>query len=276
LQGALRNWASLFSNSWYNVFSYFGGENPLVNTLARWCLYLLCLLGFAKGIKKDDPYAGFIIVATWGIFISVPFVPPSDAYGMRLYAASAIILGLLPALGLTIITENLKLQFFSKPIAHSVDSTALIWYSAALVSLLLVGPTLVRGTSYLPSLTSSSCQPGKSSIMIRFDPGSFITIIREKRVGLDWMPVFHRGLFKQNAHNLPDVHLAEWFETIEPPMNLFYTLDYVSNESALVIIPPSLLPQNGVPMELCGEWISNPLLTQYHIFISDDAEAISH
>lgn len=276
LQGALYNWQMLFSNTWYNVFSYFGGENTLANTLARWGLYLLCILGFAKWMRKADPYAGFIIAATLGIFISVPFVPPSDAYGMRLYAASAIILGLLPALGLTNVTEYLKINFLSRPYANGVDSTAVVWYSAALVLLLLVGPLLVRGTSYLPPFTRPSCQPEKSSILIRFDPGSFISVIPEKSLALDWVPVFHRGIFKRNAHSLPDMYLAEWLETVEPPVNLFYTLDYISNGSVLVLIPTPLVPQSSATMELCGEWINDPFLTQYSIFISDDSKAIHH
>jgi hypothetical protein len=276
LQGALHNWTTLFTSTWYSVFSYIGGENLRANTLAQWGLYLLSILGFAKWIRKADRYAGFVIVATLGMLISVPFVPPADAYGMRLYAASAIILGLLPTLGLTFIMENLHIDGLSRSVTDGEDSTTMIWYSGALASLLLMGPLLVRGIGYPLLFTRSSCQPEKSSILIRFDPGSSISIIREKSFALDWMPVFHQGLFKRNAHGLPDIYLAEWLETIEPPITLFYTLDYESNKSALVMIPPSLLPKDSATMELCGDWTSDPSLSPYGIFISDNAKVISN
>jgi hypothetical protein len=275
LQGALHNWSKLFSNTWYGVFSFVGGENLLVNMLTRFGLYLLCLLGLAKRIRNADPHAGFIIAATLGILISVPFVPPSDAYGMRLYAASSIVIALLPALGLAFLLEYLKINDLNRLSDNGVDSKLMIWYSGALVFFLMIGPLMVRGTSNLSLSRGISCQPGKTVVLIQFDPGSFISIIRQNDFRLDWLPVFHKSLFKRNAHALPDPYLAEWLETIDPPATLFSTLDYHSNKSALVVISTSLLPKHAAKMQLCGEWTKDPSLMPYDIFVSEDAMVIS-
>jgi hypothetical protein len=276
LQGAVHNWSMLLSNSWYNVFSFAGGENYYVNILTRWGLYLLCFLGLIKWIQNiSDPYTSFVTAATVGILISVPFVPPADSYGMRLYAASVIIFGLLPTMGLVFALENLKVTALYKPPAHATDSTIVIWYSALLTFLLLIGPLIVRGTSYMSRSTTTSCQPDMDSIVILFDPGSFVNVIREKDSALDWLPVFHQGIFKHHTHGLTDSYLVKWLETIQPATTLLTTLDYQSNKAALVILPTSILPKYGSTVELCGRWESDPSLQDYNIFISDQVKPIS-
>jgi hypothetical protein len=276
LQGAVHNWSMLLSNSWYNVFSFAGGENYYVNILTRWGLYLLCFLGLIKWIQNiSDPYTSFVTAATVGILISVPFVPPADSYGMRLYAASVIIFGLLPTMGLVFALENLKVTALYKPPAHATDSTIVIWYSALLTFLLMIGPLIVRGTSYVSRSTTTSCQPDMDSIVILFDPGSFVNVIREKDSALDWLPVFHQGIFKRHTHGLTDSYLVKWLETIQPATTLLTTLDYQSNKAALVILPTSILPKYGSTVELCGRWESDPSLQDYNIFISDQVKPIS-
>lgn len=275
-QGAFHNWSMLLSNSWYNAFSFAGGENYYINILTRWGLYLLCSLGFIKWMRNiADPYTSFITAATVGILISVPFVPPADSYGMRLYAASIIIFGLLPAMGLVFVLENLRITALHKPTIHATDSPAIAWYSTLLIFLLLIGPLIVRGTSYMSRTVATSCQADMNSIVILFSPGSYVNVIREKDFALDWLPVFHRGIFTRNAHSLPDKYLVRWLETIEPSTTLFDTLDYQSNKAVLVTLPTSLLPKYGSTVELCGRWKSDPVLQDYNIFVSDYAKLIS-
>lgn len=276
LQGALHNWSMLFSNSWYNVFAFAGGENHSINILARGGLYLLCLLGFIKWMRNiADPYMSFIVVATAGILISVPFVPPADSYGMRLYAASIIIFGLLSAMGLVFVLENLKIQALYKPAVRTIDSPLLLWFSGLLSLLLLAGPLLVKGTSYVSPMRATSCPADRNSVVILFSPGSSVHVIREKDFALDWLPVFHKSIFKRNAHGLTDHHLVQWLETVKPSTTLLNTLDYQSNKAVLVTVPTSMLPEYGSAVELCGRWEKGPSLQNYDIFISEQAEIIS-
>ena len=270
LQGAFHNWSILFSNSWYNLFSYVSGENSYVNSLTRWSLYILCILGLIRWIQKiTDPYMSCIVAATAGILLSVPFVPPADAYGMRLYAASIIFIGLLPTLGLAFLAETLKINF--KPVVDKTNSQTVVWFSAFLIFVLLMGPFLVHGTSYRSQVTATPCQDDMNYIIVALDSGNSIQIVREKDPGLDWLPRFHYGIFKRNVHSLPDTTLIEWLENMEPGTTLFYTLDYQSNREALVVIPTSKLPRLGSIMKLCGQWQSEPAVKTYSIFVSEDA-----
>lgn len=272
-QGILYNWSVLFSNSGYNLFSYISGENYYVNIAIHWGLYLLCILAL---INISDPYTSFVSATSIGVLASVPFVPPADAYGMRLYAASIIILGLLPAMGLVFALKKIGINLEHQPTAMDKDSQITIWYVATLTLLLFAGPLVVRGINYIPNNSTITCPPSTDSIVVRLDPGSSIQLIRQKDFALDWMPIFHQGTFKLNAHGLPDNYFTEWLGTIAPPKTMFYTLDYQSNQAALVIIPTTLLPHYGMTVQMCGTWESDPALKPYSIFLSNDVKIISN
>ena len=276
-RGAFYNWSMFFSNAGYNLFSFISGENYYANNLTRWGLYIFSGFGVMKWLKnKSDLYTNLVCTAAVGVLISVPFVPPADAYGMRLYAASIIIIGLLPTMGLVFLLEKLKIALWYKPNLIESNSQMSIWYGATLTVLLLIGPVMVKGISYIPQTTATSCPSGTDSIIIRLDPGSSINLIREKDFALDWMPTFHPGIFKRNAHGLPDNAFIERLESIPPLSTLFYALDYRSNRTALIIVSTALLPQPGTITEMCGTWESNPTLTPYSIFLVNYAQAISN
>jgi len=269
VQGALHNWSLLFSNSWYSLFSFIGGENDFINLLSRWVLYIFCFFGFLKWSRNvADPYLSFIVAATVGAFLSVPFVPPADSYGMRLYAASMMIFGLLPAMGLVFLLENFKINALHKPVLHSVNSFALTGFTSVLIFLLLIGPLTVRGTSALSRTPAASCPSDTDSIVIRLNPGSYVSLIKEKEFALDWLPVFHQGIFKRNVHGLTDTNLVQWMEDLAPSTTLLNTLDYQSNKSVIVALPTARLLKHGSSVELCGRWEADPLLKEYNIFVA--------
>lgn len=110
VQGALFNWKMLFSDSWYNIYSYMGGENWEVTVITRWSMYILCLVGTVAWFRnRKDPIHSLIIASAIGVFLSVPFLPPTDAYRMRPYAASIVIFGALPAIGLAYLITEIKI-----------------------------------------------------------------------------------------------------------------------------------------------------------------------
>ena len=51
VQGALFNWKMLFSNSWYNIYAYMGGENWQLTVITRWGMYILCVVGIFAWIR---------------------------------------------------------------------------------------------------------------------------------------------------------------------------------------------------------------------------------
>jgi hypothetical protein len=275
VKGALYNWSMLFSDSWYSVYSFVGGEKRVMRNIAQWVVLALCGLGLIRWFRRrDDPLTSLVGVSVLGILISVPFLPPTDAYRMRPYAVSMIVFGLLPALGLLFGMERLKIPSTNRSDAGHPNPSALVVLTCLLVSIALLGPLLLKGFGHPPRFDPVSCAQGSDRISIRFDPGAHFNILREKQPGLDWMPDFHIGRFRQNAHSLPDVHMIAWAEELDPLTSVFYTLDYGSSQKVLVVSPTRLLPAPNSLWQACGQWEEDPLLKTYNIFYARETASI--
>jgi hypothetical protein len=264
-QGIWQRYSMFFSNSWYSAFSFLESENGMVYVITRWTIYILCVLGFVKWLRKPgDPHSGLVALAAVGVLLSVPFVPPTDAYRVRLYAASIVIFGLLPAMGVSLITDRFK--FFSQPNSQIQDSNVTAAFGALLVVLVLCGTLLAKFSSQPPLLPAANCPSGEDAIVTRFNAGTSINILGEKIAFLDWMPNFHHGQFRRSVHGLADTHLIDYLESLPAGTSIFSSLDHLSNRTALVILPTNQLPQPGSYIGLCGQWESEPNLARYGIF----------
>jgi len=272
VQGALFNWKMLFSDSWYNIYAYMGGENWQITAITRWGMYLLCILGiFGWFRNRKDPIQSLVMAATIGIFISVPFLPPTDAYRMRPYAASIVIFAALPAMGLIIILNQIKkipLNILDK--TSIPQSSSMPAYTFVLILVLLVGPVLIKSTAKPQSVQTTPCADGLTPIIVKFDEGTYINIKKQNDPFLDWMPNFHAGTFKENSHSLADSYMINWIAGIEPPKTIFFTLDYLNNKKVLAVVPSTLLPEKGALTQICGLWETDPNLSTYGIFYGSE------
>jgi hypothetical protein len=111
LNGAFQYWKMFFSSTWYNAYAFAAGDNFTINEVARWGIYFLGSMGFLKWYadRKDD-FACLVGLASLGVLASVPFVPPTDAFRVRLYASTIPIFGLLPAMGLAYLRDKLNFK----------------------------------------------------------------------------------------------------------------------------------------------------------------------
>jgi len=271
-QGALFNWKMLFSDSWYNMYAYIGGENWNINVISRWGMYVLCIVGIFAWLRdRKDPIQSLIMVSALGVFISVPFLPPTDAYRMRPYAASIVIFAALPAMGVSYIINWLKttpLRGANKILDKTAipPSSSMLAYGFILISVLLIGPILIKSTAKPQSIQTTPCAPDSTPIAVRFDEGTYINLKKQNDPFLDWMPNFHTGTFRENSHSLADSYLISWAEGIEPPKTIFLSLDYLNGQKAMVVIPTIALPETGSLTQICGQWETDPNLTGYRIF----------
>jgi hypothetical protein len=270
IQGALFNWKMLFSNSWYNIYAYMSGENWQLTIFTRWSMYILCIVGIFAWIRdRKDPIQSLILVSAIGVFISVPFLPPTDAYRMRPYAASIIIFAALPAMGLNFIISRIKRM----PLAEKVLDKSLIpsfsympVYAFILIPVLLIGPILIKSIAKPQSVQATTCADGLTPIVVRLDGGTYINLKKQNDPFLDWMPNFHTGTFRENSHSLADGYMINWAEGIEPPKTIFFTLDYLNHQKVMAVIPTDKIPKTGVLTQFCGRWESDPNLSGYGIF----------
>lgn len=272
VKGALHNWGMFFSNTWYNVFSFVSGENYLVGIGARWLLYGLTVLGiFRWVVNRYDPFGSMAVISTLGVLISVPFVPPADAYRVRLYAATIPFSFLLPLLGLNFILEKFKPTGSPETSETHQDANVTGVFSVLIMIFTLFPPAVLKASSAPPGVIETGCTKAMDSITVNYDSGTYVNIIGQNLPLLDWMPNFHQGTFRRSMHGNTDVNLIRLMEGVEASNTLFYSLDFQSSQPALVIVPTRLLPDPGTLVKFCGESESDPSLSAYHLFYPETA-----
>lgn len=273
IQGAFFYWKMFFSSSWYNAYAFVAGDNYWVNETARWGMYVLGALGISKWMKnRHETHASFAMLTTLGVLASVPFVPPTDAYRVRLYAATIPFFAVLPAMGLFSLLEKVKIQLL-----HPDQSTRkAAGYPLAAISLVLIffiisAPIFIKSSRNLPPPPKTACPSEMDSFFTQFNAGTSINLHRENKVFLDWMPDFHMSLFRRNIHSLPDYELIEILNTIEPMNTLFYAVDLQTNRESIVVVKTELL-EPGTLIRLCGNLNYDPKVTPYSVFFAETVE----
>ena len=278
VKGVLYNYSMFFSpNTNYGLFSYMRGEGNISVIFSYWVLLLLALFGIWNWSRnRDDPFLGFVMVSTIGLLLSVPFLPPTDAFRLRVYATSVVVLALLPSMGLYTLLTKFKLERLSPKEIRFSSEYELAAYTCFIVVIVLAGPFSVRSTAILPALKPSGCEPGLTAVVVRYDEGTMVHFVPQTTQLLDWAPAYHIGTLRRNLHDFPNFPFMDWgLANIGAHNSMFYALDYRSFRGVLVRAESASLPSPPAILELCGRWEQDPALTQFEIFYADSVALFS-
>ena len=258
VKGAFFYWRMFFSNTWYNAYAFVAGDNYWVNLGARWGMYALNILGIYSWFKKrENAYASLALLTALGVLASVPFVPPTDAYRVRLYAATIPFFVILPGLGLSFLLRISPIQSFKTISVSSNERYPLTFISLALTALMIVPPVLIKTNGKLPAMPEAACPAGTESFFTHYDKGISFNLHRENKAFIDNMPDFHISVFRKNIHSLPDSRLISAMSSIDPENTLFYALNLMDNLEAIVVAPTEQLPEGNSMILLCGYFGDN-------------------
>jgi hypothetical protein len=269
VQGMFHQWGLLFSQTWFSVFSYVGGEDIAGNTPVHWFLYVLSLAALIQAAKKwREPLNSLLLVCIAGIFLSVPFVPPGDAHKMRAFAATIPMLAYLPALGAGWLTGFLPIPFFNEKKDYPVNEGAISVFTGLLVAFMVVAPPLTRLISKPPVVQPFACLPGEIPVTMHYAPGNEVRLIREDVLQLDWLPEFHFGRYKTFIHNLPNQESIEVLSQVEPPATLLLGYDIPSDERVWLLARTEQMPDHYGMLQICGNYLDtqDPDLLRYGFY----------
>lgn len=264
VRGSLQYWGLFFSNTYYSVFSYVGGENALITLAARLGLYGLSLLGLFAGVRaRRDPRHQLILAAGTGLLLSVPFVPPKDAYGLRLYAATIPLITLFPAVGLSLLAGPLEKRLPWLGYRPRQASRTVVVLAPALAAITLIAPVIAMLAARPALAPAVSCPAGSEAVYVRYAQGSSINVLPEKEFFLDGVPNLHYGRYQLSVHGLPDQYFITQFEQIEPPAKIFLTVDLKTQAQTWVIGDPQLFAAGEGDYGLCAVLDDDPRAAQY-------------
>lgn len=255
VQGSLYQWSLLFSDTWFSVYAYVGGENAEGNRYIHWALYALCAVGLVQAARKRrESLYSFLLVAIAGIFLSVPFVPPGDAHKMRAFAATIPLLALLPAIGLSELVNFIPWKQIREIPADSTSGAGLTVYSFAITVFMVFAPFIAMKTAVKPEVKEPVCQPGESAVNAHYAPGTSVRLIREEVLQLDWLPEFHFGRYKVFIHNLPNDESIAILSKVEPPATLMLGYDITTGKRAWILTGTEKMPLEYGILQMCGSF----------------------
>lgn len=269
VKGMFHQWGLLFSNSWFSVYAYVGGENVDGNRYLHWGLYALCLAAIFQAIKNWKlPINSFLLVYILGIFLSVPFVPPGDAHKMRAFAATIPILAFLPAVGAGWLVSLPKWKLLSEIDDQPPIDTGMIAYSCVLIVFMLLAPIVALKTAVPPKVSSPVCNPDERPVSMYYLEGNYVRLIRQDVLQLDWLPEFHYGRYKVYIHNLPNDEAIEILSKVEPPATLMLGYDIPTGDKVWLLARTDQMPEKFGVIQICGKYLetNDPDLKRYGFF----------
>jgi hypothetical protein len=277
VQGALFFWKALFTNTLYNIFSFVSKENWVLSPIVKWPLYMLSLLGIYVCIQnRKSSLNMLVIVCIVGIFLSVPFVPPTDSFRIRPYASSIAMISVLPALGFGYLVSKIKPGLVNEYTSKESSFYTTVYLNGLLILITLTGPLIIKHISQVPPMVPQTCKLlGSEQVIIFFAKGTYINVIKNKDDLADWPPNYHAYLLQKNSHSLEDINLINWVSSISPTNTIMAALDILSNKDIFLTFPTKLLPDKNGYVQFCGHFEENPSLKLYSIFTANESLPIS-
>jgi hypothetical protein len=255
VQGSLRQWGLLFSDTWFSVYSYVGGEDTAGNRDIHWVIYALCLVALVQMIRKrKDPLYSLLLVCILGIFLSVPFVPPGDAHKMRAFAATIPLMAFLPAIGVSELMQLIPWRAIDERPSVEAPAAGLTAFSTLLVLFMVIAPYVAMKVAVPPVVNAAQCQPGETPVNLHYAPGNEVRLIRESVLQLDWLPEFHYGRYKVFIHNIPNDEAITILSKVEPPATLLLGYDISTGNRVWMLTETEKMPQNYGILQVCGKF----------------------
>lgn len=258
LSGALRAWKVFLFDGF--VFSFTNRWAGLFLRASSVAGLLFCFRDRAAATRR------LLLVASAGIFLSVPFVPPWDSGGMRAYATVIPIFAALPAVA---VCELIGLTRSPRPATHGGGAlrAALPIVAFALVALTIVSPLVIyvsrrgehRGAAAVP------CPAGTMSLTAHVHRGASLRVVSDESRATTEVPDVRFSDFRRT---LPQIHrpdIVAEFMNLPSSSTLATTIETTAGRSVWLFAPQSVLPGEGL-FSVCGAFTSVPKNRRFGFF----------
>ncbi|WP_204105116.1 MULTISPECIES: hypothetical protein [Spirulina sp. CCY15215] len=245
IQGSIKAWQLYFDPNQLGAFSFINVKfHPLTTERIRRFFYFVSLLGFCTCFCQfKRPESSLMIALSFGILLSVPFVPPWDADSMRAYAATIPISATLPTciLGFEL---NQKRENFARNFPLRFDPLLFFGISFALFS--VFAPITTKLLSKPANFSEITCPNSTEPIYLALNSGSLIELVNDD-FSHSYIPKIRISDFKKG--------MAE-FATGYPEI-----AEELTNQD---IISHSVISHNGIDLK-----------TKRHVWLFANSELLS-
>lgn len=253
VSGAIGTWQDFFSFGALGIFGFI--SMPTV----QWAAIVLCGLGLAACLWRWRSASHSMVTAmAAGVILSVPFVPPIDAYSMRVYAATIPLGALLIAHGVTLFRFT-KAPRDPLP-SYPFDRTAGL-LGVLLVLIIFAGAIALSLLRQAAHFQPPSCPPDETGLVMRMNRGSSLRLLENEARARSRVPDVRVNDFEA-GHRVfrqwyPKLHST--LEGIQAGESLSFTINLAQErygEPLWVISDSAAQPESGF-VQACAVSIDN-------------------
>lgn len=260
ITGFVKAWKDFFIPSIFSMFGFIQTGEKYSSLIIQIILTILAFIGlFQSWQSRTDGIYLLLLVISGGIFISIPFIPPSEAAYMRVYAVTIAIPTLLACIGLRfIITKWIP---YSLPVQPLPSETGLIssGVGTALVLITLVGALLMENSHASHVSSPLKCPDNTIPLEVTLSNGSFISIVTNESGQKTHVPTVSARDFRKSLRAFPGVYnyfSTPLIDTVTPPVLFTYIRNQITGDFLWLITPPELATSIGEIILGCGKPIS--------------------
>ncbi len=278
--GSLRAWKEFLFGE--NVFSF------IDNFRANFLLQILSLIALCSCYReRQEPQASLILATTIGFLVSVPFAPPWDSDGMRVYAATLPFLCVLQALGLAFMAKKMEWHWLVQVPNQEKQPQALLIFGTALALLSFLGPITIKTLSHTPQFADIRCQPGMDAVYIRISPGSSINLVADDVIQKTRLPNIRLSDFKNrvNGNGIDNFDIlypgiTKVLTSLSSSTTLMNTFNLKDWKRFLLIVDSTRMPKESGIVGACGKLTTNTdkivnIISNYDFFYADSVQRMS-
>ncbi len=262
---------SLIRSEYYGAFSYINGNPKGLQTLFRYCLMGVWLLGFITLIaKRKEERCSFLLVCILGILISECAAVPFSTNYLRLYAVSMWVPAITAGTFLQALADRILPGKLSGDDAAPVPCQGVMTVLTGVMIVLaaVFGASLIKYNPFFkPEAITGICAEDEDILLTSVDHGSFIYLENQDALSFEHIPYFRLAYVRQHIHDTATSEMFPFTDAIDTPTAIIRGIDLSNNEDALIFAPLSLVEGRTGYAQFCGKFIDPPILRNDRFFI---------
>ncbi len=178
--GIFRAYADFFTPNTMFQFLYF---SPGPQRVSAYFLYVCSLVGLIRLVRMSGKNKSFLLFSLGGIFLSIPFVPPSDE-GIRALTATMPFFALLPAIAFSKIH-----QIKTQQIIHDKKQIFVTGFTLAIIMLVILGPLMIWAYAKpVAKVANIVCPQDTTPVSMWVSSGSLVRLVSNDSIQSSLVP----------------------------------------------------------------------------------------
>lgn len=256
MKGILKSYRDFIFPGLNSVFGYIRFGNDIFDQILQISFLILMVIGLTKcWLERSSLVCALMLAFAVGIFLSIPFVPPGDATGMRLYAVTIVIPCLFAAFGLGVIAKKPILLPSQKNMLLTNGTSAVLFGSLMIVMSLSV--VLIKANNRKPVFQAITCPEGLVPVAFYAPTGSYLMIVKNEIRQTTDFPIVPDKDVRRSLKNFPGdytIFINDLRHAIAPPTIFTSTINFAKNEDVWLLAPPEILGVSGKIIRACGSY----------------------